>query len=239
MIDVTIVPLLQDNYAYLLKDAQGQCLILDPGQITPVEAVVKQHGLRPLLILNTHHHADHVAGNADLKALYNIEVYGPLKEAKMIPGLNKGLGEGDTIAFDDTVIDIIETPGHTNGHICFYVARDNLLFAGDTLFSLGCGRLFEGTAEDMYRSLQKLKALPDETLLYCGHEYTEANGRFALAVDPDNATLKTHMDDIRKKRANNLPSLPSTLALEKKDNPFLRAGSAEEFAALRLAKDNF
>lgn len=236
---IHIIPVLRDNYAYIVEGENKGALIIDPGQVQPVDAFIQQHGLNPVLILNTHHHADHVAGNAELKAKYNIPVIAPRAELKLIPHATKGVEQGETIEQSGIMLDVIETPGHTNGHVVFYCKAANALFSGDTLFSMGCGRLLEGTAEDLFASLQILKYLPPDTQLYCGHEYTQANGNFALSVYPDNADLANRMKDVARLRANNLPTIPVTLETELKTNPFLRADSAKNFAELRLRKDNF
>lgn len=235
---IHIVPILRDNYCYLLEGEDKTCIILDPGQITPVESHIAQHGLKPVLILNTHHHADHIAGNAELKTKYAIPVAGPRAEQTKIPHMDKGLAEGDMIEQSGIVLSVMETPGHTKGHIVFHWKDRDALFCGDTLFSMGCGRLFEGTAEDMFESLQKIKSLPPETGIYCGHEYTASNGSFAQNVESDNTDIQARMKEVLKLRTNNLPTIPVTLETELKTNPFLRAPDVSTFAALRKQKDN-
>lgn len=236
---IHIIPILRDNYCYIVEGEDKRCLIVDAGQVSPVSAYIDGHGLIPTLILNTHHHADHVAGNAELKARYGISVIGPKSEMAKIPHIDKGVVEGDMIEECGITLTVIATPGHTMGHIVFYASALHALFAGDTIFSMGCGRLLEGSAEDMFSSLQKINALPAETLLYCGHEYTESNGRFAQSVEPDNRDIDARMAEVIKRRANDLPSLPVTLESERKTNPFLRADTAKKFAELRLRKDQF
>lgn len=236
---IHIVPILRDNYCYLLEGEGKACIILDPGQITPVESHIAQHGLKPAMILNTHHHADHIAGNAELKATFDIPVIGPKAEQTKIPRMDKGVSEGDTIEHSGIVLSVIETPGHTKGHVAFYWKDQRALFCGDTLFSMGCGRLLEGSAEEMFASLQKIKSLPPETEIYCGHEYTQSNGAFAQSVDPGNADIQARMKDVVKLQTNNRPTIPVTLATELKTNPFLRAQDVSAFAALRTQKDNF
>lgn len=236
---VHIIPILKDNYAYAIEGVDRQCIIVDPGQVTPVQSFVMQTGLTPVAILNTHHHADHVAGNNELSRLYKIPVIGPEKEQSKIPSLTDGVKEGDVIYYAGVTLHVLETPGHTNGHAAFYDAENGNLFCGDTLFSMGCGRLIEGTPKQMFESLRKLCALPAKTLAYCGHEYTESNGRFALDADPQNDAVKKRMDEIKKLRQNNLPTLPVTIETELATNPFLRAADANEFAGLRARKDNF
>lgn len=236
---IHIIPILRDNYSYLLEGADRHCLILDPGQVTPVEAHLKLHGLIPVAILNTHHHADHIAGNAELKEKFHIPVIGPKAEQAKIPHMDIGLSDGEIFSDAGITVSVIETPGHTKGHIVFHWKDKNALFCGDTLFSMGCGRLLEGTAEQMFSSLQKIKSLPQETEIYCGHEYTEANGDFALSIEPDNQDIQNRLKEAVRLQTNGLPTIPVTLASELKTNPFLRAADAADFASLRRQKDNF
>jgi hydroxyacylglutathione hydrolase len=189
------------------------------------------------MILNTHHHGDHIAGNKALKEVYGCTIYGPEAEKDKIDGLDHLLKEGDRIEIGNVKAHVIETPGHTLGHICFYVEELRALFAGDTLFSLGCGRLFEGTAAQMFDSIAKLKALPDETRLYCGHEYTMSNADFAFTLFPKNENLHLRAQMVKTLRAQNRPSLPVTMGLEKMTNPFCLAETVEEFADFRARKD--
>ncbi len=236
---IHIVPILRDNYCFLLEGADRQCLIIDPGQVTPVESHLKLHGLTPVAILNTHHHADHIAGNAELKQKFSIPVIGPKAEQGKIPAIDKGVAEGDWFEEAGIRLSVIETPGHTKGHIAFYWKDKGALFCGDTLFSMGCGRLLEGTAEEMYSSLRKIKTLPPETDIYCGHEYTKANGAFAMSVEPDNPDIQNRLKEATRLQTNGRPAIPVSLALEMKTNPFLRAENAAAFAELRRQKDNF
>lgn len=236
---IHIVPILRDNYCFLLEGADRQCLIIDPGQVTPVESHLKLHGLTPVAILNTHHHADHIAGNAELKQKFSIPVIGPKAEQGKIPAIDKGVAEGDWFEEAGIRLSVIETPGHTKGHIAFYWKDKGALFCGDTLFSMGCGRLLEGTAEEMYSSLRKIKTLPPETDIYCGHEYTKANGAFAMSVEPDNPDIQNRLKEATRLQTNGRPTIPVSLALEMKTNPFLRAENAAAFAELRRQKDNF
>lgn len=236
---IHIVPILRDNYAFIIEGPDQTCLIIDPGQVAPIDVFIRQHDLKPVLILNTHHHADHVAGNAELKSLYNVAVIAPKAELLKIPGADQGVAEGDVISECGVDLRVIETPGHTKGHVIFHAEKENALFAGDTIFSMGCGRLLEGTAEDMYASLQKIKSLFTQTQIYCGHEYTQANGNFALHLEPDNADILQRMKDVSKFRSNNLPTIPVTLETELKTNPFLRAGNMVTFADRRRQKDVF
>ncbi len=239
MTQIHIVPILRDNYCYIIEGDNKECIIVDPGQTGPVEAAILLHGLVPTLILNTHHHADHVAGNQHLRDLYSIPVAGPKAEAHLIPKLNKLLSDGDVIEQSAITLQVIATPGHTLGHVVFHDAAGNNLFAGDTIFSMGCGRLMEGTADDMWASLQKLKSLPPQTNIYCGHEYTESNGAFALHAYPGNQFIPARMTEVKKLRLNDLPTLPVTLEMELNTNPFLLAQTPDVFAALRKEKDSF
>lgn len=236
---VHLVPILRDNYCYLIEGDNKECIIVDPGQTRPVEVAIEQLGLTPTLIINTHHHADHVAGNNDLKTRYNISVIGPKAEMSLIPNIDKGLEERDVVEQSGITLHVISTPGHTNGHISFYCAEADALFCGDVIFSMGCGRLMEGTAEDLWHSIGRLEQLPPQTNIYCGHEYTESNGIFALACFPDNADIQARVAEVKKLRMNNLPTIPVTMALELKTNPFLLAKELPHFTELRLRKDTF
>lgn len=236
---IHIIPVLRDNYCFIIEADNKNCIIVDPGQVTPVETFIQEHQLKPVLILNTHHHADHIAGNADLKARYNTPVIGPKKESHLIPHITGGVSEGDEINESGVRLKVLETPGHTKGHIVFYALDLAALFCGDTLFSMGCGRLLEGDADEMFTSLQKIKSLPPETLIYCGHEYTKANGTFASHLSPGDPDVMARIKDVEKHRMNDLPTIPVTLETELKTNPFLKAGSVEAFAAIRRQKDHF
>ena len=191
------------------------------------------------LILLTHHHADHVAGTDQVRARFGAKVIGAAADAHRLPKLDIAVRGGDTISFGQSTGEVSETPGHTVGHIAYYFADGGVLLAGDTLFSLGCGRLLEGSAADMFASLQRFAALPDDTLVCCGHEYTAANARFALHADPANAALRARAAEIDRLRAAGKPTLPSRLADEKLENPFLRAPDVAAFADLRKRKDTF
>lgn len=234
MITVTLIPILQDNYSYLLQYGD-EVAIVDPGDAAPIIKALEQRGLRPSAILITHHHDDHTAGIAALKDKYDCTVYGPAAEAHKIPHLDTLVNDGDHVDFGTERARIIATPGHTAGHISYYFPESKLLFAGDTLFSLGCGRLLEGTADEMFASLNKLNSLPDDVQLYCGHEYTRANAAFFLSIAPDHAGLKRKYAAIDPA----VPTIPSTLGEEKALNLFLQCETAEAFAALRRKKDQF
>lgn len=238
MISVELIPILQDNYCYLLRNGDDVALV-DPGEAAPVLDVLEKRRLRVSKILITHHHGDHTAGIDAIKKSHACTVYGPAAEADKIKHLDVLLYEGDSVSIGDEDANVIATAGHTLGHIVYHFPQSKLLFAGDTLFSLGCGRLFEGTAEDMFASLTKLKTLPDDTQLYCGHEYTLGNAKFLLSVAPDNAVLKNKLADVENKRARDVPTIPTTLGEEKSLNLFLQCETAEAFGALRRLKDQF
>ncbi len=241
MITVDIIPIIpqMQNYAYILQAENGEVAVVDPGDAGPILAALEARGLKPDMILITHHHWDHVDGLPEMIGWNPCPVYGPAKEADKIKGLDVLLDENSSLSFGGEDVHIIETPGHTLGHIVFYFGQSRILMAGDTLFSMGCGRLAEGSPGDMWGSLEKLAALPDETQIYCGHEYTLNNGAFALSIEPENSELAARMDDVRRLRENDRPTLPVSLKTEKDTNVFLRAGSAEQFAELRALKDHF
>ena len=254
MIEIEQFMCLSDNFGVLIHDGEsGRTVSIDAPEAVAVEAALTRRGWRLTDILVTHKHFDHIDGVKPLKQAHGCTVAGPMAEADVIGVLDQTLAEGDTYSAGAMVFDVIETPGHTLGQINYYCQPAGALFAGDTLFSLGCGRLFEGSAADMYGSLEKLKALPADTQLYCGHEYTKANAAFALSVDPDNAALKTRSDEIDALRAADKPTLPVSLQGEFATNPFLRTGdpairvqlgmeTADDvavFAELRGRKDRF
>lgn len=249
---VVPLPALADNYIWLVHDDAGQALVVDPGEAAPVEAALAERSLQLRSILLTHHHADHIAGASALRARHAAWVYGPHDER--IALIDQRVGEGEVVALDQPSVrfDVLAVPGHTASHVAY--AGAGLLFCGDTLFSLGCGRLFEGTPAQMLASLDRLRALPGESLVCCGHEYTQANCRFARAIDPGNADLAARCAEVTAARAQRRPTVPVTLASELACNPFLRTDSQalidwglqkaindriERFAALRAAKDVF
>lgn len=233
---IDLIPVLQDNYAYLLYD-ESICAVVDPGDAAPVLEALSARGLQLDYILNTHHHYDHTDGNAALIDATGAKLIGPHREKARIAAMDIMLEDGDAFSLGAHRFTALATPGHTHGHLCYYFAQAKALFSGDTLFSLGCGRLFEGTAEEMFDSLQKLKALPDETRVYCGHEYTLANAEFSRAHNPDNPALDARLSEVAALRAQGKPSLPVLLKTEKETNVFLRAPSADAFAHLRSLKD--
>ncbi|WP_034160412.1 hydroxyacylglutathione hydrolase [Sphingomonas sp. ERG5] len=239
-LDIVRIPALSDNYIWLVHDqASGETMVVDPAEAEPVLAEADKRGWRIGTIWNTHWHPDHTGGNAAIKEAHGAIVTGPAAEAGRIPTLDVAVGEGDTVALGAHVATVMETPGHTAGHISFHLPDDEIVFTGDTLFAMGCGRLFEGDATQMFANMQRLAALPPETIVYCAHEYTQANGRFARAVEPGNAAIVERMVTVDAARATGEPTIPTTIALELATNPFLRAASAGELADRRAAKDAF
>jgi len=224
MTEIEIVPCLSDNYAYLVKSGD-QCAVVDPSEAAPIRAALARKGWKLTHILNTHHHLDHCGGNLDLKQENGAIVVGPGKDAARIPGIDVGVDEKTGWEFDGRKVRVLEVPAHTKGAITFVI--DGNAFTGDTLFLMGCGRLFEGDPATMWNSLSKLMTLPDETQIYCGHEYTASNGKFALTLEPGNAALQARMKDVEATRAAGKPTVPATLGEEKKTNPFLRPDNAE------------
>ena len=239
MITVQAVPILSDNYAWLLRDSSGVVAIVDPGEAAPIEAVLDAAGGRLDMILLTHHHGDHIAGAEALRARYGAKMVGAKADAHRLPRLDVALAEGDSVAVGDASAHVLETPGHTRGHIAYVFDAEQVLLCGDTLFSLGCGRLLEGTPAEMFSSLQKFAKLPAETLVYCGHEYTESNARFALHATPDNAALVAFAARVRALRADGKATVPSRLSDELAANPFLRAPDIATLGDLRARKDTF
>ncbi len=229
------VPLLRDNYGYLLVCEKTQrCAIVDPSEAEPVIRRVQQEKVEPVVILNTHHHRDHTGGNEGLLARYALKVYGHKADRGRVFGMTDGVEEGDEIQIGELKGKVFFIPGHTTGHVAYLF--DNNLFCGDTLFTAGCGRLFEGTPEQMHASLKKLMMLPDNTKVYCGHEYTESNLRFALSVEAKNPKLVARFERVQGLRTRGLSTVPSTMEEEKQTNPFLRWDSKEIQASVRAAQ---
>lgn len=254
MLEVYQFPCLSDNYGYLIHDAKNDLTAcIDTPEVAAINQALADKGWTLTHILNTHHHFDHAGGNLELKEQWQCTIVGAKPDAARIPGIDVELGDGDTYQFGDYEAQVFEVSGHTIGHIAFYFASEDVLFSGDALFALGCGRLFEGSPEQMWHSLQKLIALPDSTTVYCAHEYTAANAAFALSVEPNNEALKARAAEIKSLRAENQPTVPSNLGVEKATNPFLRPDSPElqkvvglegsdlvaVFAETRKRKDNF
>ncbi|UZK68188.1 hydroxyacylglutathione hydrolase [Sphingomonas sp. S1-29] len=239
-LEIIRIPALSDNYVWLVHDAgSGETMVVDPAEAAPVLAQADSRGWRIGAIWNTHWHPDHTGGNAAIKAAHGAVVIAPADEAARIPTADRLVGEGDSVKLGDHVATVIETPGHTAGHIAFHFAEDASVFVGDTLFAMGCGRLFEGDAEQMFGNMQRLAALPPETVVYCAHEYTLSNGRYARVAEPDNAAIAERLETVERQRAAGEPTVPTTIALELATNPFLRAGTAGQLAERRAAKDAF
>ena len=234
------IPILSDNYAWYLRDETlGAVAVVDPADADAVAKDVLEHGGRLDLILLTHHHDDHIAGVDALRRRFDCPVAGHARDAARLPKLDLALVEGDTVALGAAKGRVIDTPGHTRGHIAYYFEDGKVLCCGDTLFSLGCGRLLEGTPAEMFASLHKLAQLPADTLVCCGHEYTESNARFALVADPDNLALQARAETVKRVRAEGRPTVPARLGDELAENPFLRASDVATLADLRARKDRF
>ncbi len=243
-----------DNFGVLIHDeASGQTALIDAPEESTILAAIERTGWKPDLILTTHHHADHVEANLALKQRFGLKIIGPKAEADKIPGIDETVSEGSALEFAGQKVEIIDTPGHTAGHISYYFPDAGVAFTADTLFALGCGRLFEKPAPVMFESFKKLAALPAATIVYCGHEYTLANARFAMTIDPTNSALKERVARIEKLREQDKPTLPTTIGEELETNPFMRwhdpairknlgmenASDVDVFAEIRKRKDNF
>lgn len=253
-LEIITIPCRSDNYAYLLKDEKsGEVALVDAPEAAPILATLAEKQWKLDHVLITHHHLDHVEGLAELLKAHDARVVGAKADAKRLPALDLEVEENDVIEIGDSRAQIIDVSGHTVGHIAFYFAADDAVFTADSLMALGCGRVFEGTKPQMWASLSKLAALPTNTLVYSGHEYTAANAKFALTIEPENDNLRARVAEISEKRAKSEPTVPSKLSLEQATNPFLRAGEesvkqalgmesatdAEVFAEIRTRKDNF
>ena len=253
-IEVHQFPCLSDNYCWLVRDEAAEVTaVVDTPEVEPINRALEEKGWKLTHIFNTHHHFDHAGGNAALKAQWGCTIVGADVDAERIPGIDVRLKEGETYTFGNSRTRVVEVPGHTSGHVAFHFEKDKIAFVGDTIFALGCGRLFEGTPAQMWDSICKLMNMPDETTLYCAHEYTAANASFALSVEPGNAELIERAAEIKRLRAEGKPTVPTTLAREKATTPFLRPQSAnlqetvglvgaplvDVFAETRRRKDNF
>ena len=237
---IEIIRCLKDNYSYLIIDeTNNNACVVDPSEAKPVINFLEKENINLKYILNTHHHFDHIGGNEELKKKYNSKVIGYKHDAKRIPGIEVLVDNNQIWKADNFEAKIIHIPGHTAGHISFYFFNEKLIFTGDTLFSLGCGRIFEGTYEEMFSSLNKLKNLPKDTMIYCGHEYTLQNSKFCISHDSDNLNLQNKIKSIKENLKNNRPTIPTILKDELECNIFLRAKNVESFSKLRDLKDNF
>ena len=238
--EVKIIQCLKDNYSYLIFDKSKKiACVIDPSESKPVIEVIEKNQLNLKYILNTHHHYDHVGGNQELKKKYDSKIIGFKDDKNRIPGIDITVEDNQIWKRENFEAKVYHIPGHTTGHIAFHFFKEKKIFTGDTLFSLGCGRIFEGSYEQMFKSLNRIKELPKDTEIYCGHEYTLQNANFCLANDTNNYKLKEKITKIKKKLENNLPSIPSVLADEIECNIFLKAGDLESFSKLRDLKDNF
>jgi len=253
-IEIRQFPCLSDNYGFLIRDRKsGAVATIDTPDANAINAELGKAGWRLTHILNTHHHWDHAGGNLALKKKWGCEIIGPKAEADRIPGIDRAVSDGDVVLFGQSQARVYDTPGHTSGHIIYHFEQDAAAFVGDTIFAMGCGRLFEGTPAEMWSSLSKIAKLPGGTKLYCAHEYTQANAAFARSVDPHNEVLKTRSAQVDRLRAQGTPTVPTTIALELETNPFLRAQDAslqqaigmsgadavDVFAETRKRKDSF
>ncbi len=254
MLEISVISCLSDNYSYLIRDKKTNFVgVVDPSDFSTVDSEISRTYKKLDFILNTHHHNDHVGGNLELKKKYNAKIISSSHEQNEIPGSDIKKGHGDKFSFGKTIFKVIHIPGHTLGHIAFYSENAQVIFSGDTLFSLGCGRIFEGTPELMFKSLEEIKSLPKKTMIYCGHEYTFQNSKFCIGIDEQNQKLKDRIKEINNKIANKLPTIPTTLGDELETNIFLRcdnkkiknkikmdnASKLEVFTKLRSLKDQF
>tara|TARA_B100000131_G_scaffold195283_1_gene187804 strand:+ start:521 stop:1282 length:762 start_codon:yes stop_codon:yes gene_type:complete len=225
---ITTIPCLADNYAYVIHDSKSKTTgVVDPSEAAPIISFLQKEKLKLNYILNTHHHFDHIGGNIELKKMYDAKVIGFEGDKHRIPGIDINLKDQEAWNFGNSIVKIFHIPGHTLGHICFFFEKEKIVFTGDTLFSLGCGRIFEGDYKQMLNSLNKIKKLPRDTKIYCGHEYTYKNAEFCIKYDNNNIDLKKKIEKIKNLRSQNLPTLPSTLEEELKSNIFLRCDQKE------------
>ena len=239
-LEIVRIPVLTDNYIWLVHEPiSKETMVVDPAVAAPVLAEAEARGWQITDIWNTHWHPDHTGGNAEIKAATNCRITGPRAERARIATLDRLVSEGDVVTLGAAHATVMDVPAHTAGHIAYHFASESTVFVGDTLFAMGCGRLFEGTPAQMFINMQRLGALPPATMVYCAHEYTQSNGRYALHAEPDNAQLVARMAEVDLKRARGEPTVPTNIGLELATNPFMRAKSVEELAARRAAKDGF
>ena len=239
MLEVVPIPVLTDNYVWLIHDSEsGETAAVDPSVADPVLAAAAAKGWQLSQVLNTHWHPDHTGGNGAIQSATGSPIIAPA-EAERVSKVDRVMAEGDRVRVCGAEALVWEIPAHTAGHIAYYFEDEGMIFVGDTMFAMGCGRLFEGTAEQMYVNLQRIAALPDDVRIYCGHEYTLANARFAADVEPNNAAVAARLKKVEALRASGDVTLPTTVAEERETNPFVRATNWEEFARLRSAKDSF
>ncbi|HVJ02142.1 MAG TPA: hydroxyacylglutathione hydrolase [Sphingomonas sp.] len=239
-LEIVRIPALSDNYIWLVHDAvSGETMVIDPAQAEPVLVEAERRGWHISAIWNTHWHPDHTGGNAEIKEATGATVIAPAAEAARIPTIDLGVHEGDEVRLGSHVARVMEVPAHTAGHIAYHFAQDRVIFVGDTLFAMGCGRLFEGTPDQMFANMQRLAVLPPETRVYCAHEYTLSNGRYARVAEPENGAIAARLEQVERARAAGEPTVPTTIGEELETNPFLRATSVETLAERRAAKDAF
>ncbi len=237
-LEIVRIPVLSDNYVWLVHDrATLETMVVDPAVADPVLAEADARGWSISAIWNTHWHPDHTGGNADIKAATGCEIIAPAAERERIPTADRLVGEGDRVTLGAHVADVWAVPAHTAGHIAYHFAGDDVIFVGDTMFAMGCGRLFEGTAEQMFANMQRFATLDDATRVYCAHEYTLSNARFAVTVDPDNAALSDRLAAVESARAAGEPTVPTNIGAERATNPFFRAPTAAELGRIRALKD--
>jgi hydroxyacylglutathione hydrolase len=239
MLEVVAVPVLTDNYVWLIHNSEtGETAAVDPSVAPPVLDAAAAKGWRLTQVLNTHWHPDHTGGNAGIQAATGAPITAPA-EAERVSKVDRIVAEGDRVTVAGAEAVVWDIPAHTAGHIAYYFEDEGMIFVGDTMFAMGCGRLFEGTADQMYANMQRIAALPDDVRIYCGHEYTLANARFAIHVEPDNSAVAARLEQVKALRDAETITLPTTVGEERETNPFVRATNAEDFARLRSAKDSF
>lgn len=239
-LEIVRIPVLSDNYVWLVHDAEsGETVVVDPAVAPPVLAEADARGWRITQIWNTHWHGDHIGGNAEIVAATGARVIAPAAESAKIDGIDRAVAEGDVVALGSHIATVWEVPAHTAGHIAYHLPDDSAIFVGDTLFAMGCGRLFEGTAAQMHGNLQRMAGLPGDTAVYCAHEYTLSNARFAAVAEPGNADITARVAAVEAARERGEATVPTTIALERATNPFMRATDSQELARRREAKDRF